>query len=365
LTANTSCTATFNPVAPQTYTLTVAKSGDGAGIITSDPIGINCGSACSASYTSGTAIKLIATAALDSIFTGWSGSGCATGNFTLNANTTCTANFQTTINQLQSRIGVFRPSTGEWFLDRNGNGQWEPTSDRYIRSSGRAGDYPVVGNWTGTNVSNIGTFTPATGTWRLDTNGDGVLNCASDTCITDFGQMGDHPVTRQMTDVNGTIIGTYTPETVVVINGRKRVKRGQWKFDLNDNNSFDGCSIDECDTFGDVGELPVSGDWNGNGNEEIALFLPKYGTWHLDRNGNGKWDGCTTDKCLGRFGAKGDLPVIGDWDAMGKIRIGVFRPSTGMWYLDLNGNGKIDSCSLDACLGPFGEAGDLPVIGKW
>jgi len=43
----------------------------------------------------------------------------------------------------------------------------------------------------------------------------------------------------------------------------------------------------------------------------------------------------------------------------------VFDPSSGMWDLDLNGNGVFDGCTIDACLGPFGQPGDLPVIGKW
>ena len=46
---------------------------------------------------------------------------------------------------------------------------------------------------------------------RLDTNGDGVLNCAVDTCVTSFGQPGDFPVTREMGGTSGSIIGTYTP----------------------------------------------------------------------------------------------------------------------------------------------------------
>ena len=41
------------------------------------------------------------------------------------------------------------------------------------------------------------------------------------------------------------------------------------------------------------------------------------------------------------------------------------RPSTGEWVLDMNGNGHFDGCAIDACLGPFGHAGDLPVVGKW
>jgi hypothetical protein len=49
----------------------------------------------------------------------------------------------------------------------------------------------------------------------------------------------------------------------------------------------------------------------------------------------------------------------------GKAKIGVFRPDTGQWFLDMNGNGKLDDCTVDACLGPFGQEGDLPVVGKW
>lgn len=280
--------------------------------------------------------------------------------------TSCTATFQMVPASLATRIGVFRPDTGEWFLDHSGNGQWDGCGvDICINSFGASGDLPVIGTWSGNGVSNIGTFSSSTGTWQLDTNGDGVLNCAVDTCVSSFGNPGDLPVTRELSGVNDTIIGTFTPKTVTIVKGRKVVKRGLWDFDLNGNNTFDGCSVDECDTFGDESERPIVSDWSGTGTEEIGLFLPAKGHWYLDLNGNGKWDGCRIDKCLGTFGKRGDLPVVGDWDGTGNIRIGVFRPSTGMWYLDINGNGKLDNCKIDACLGPFGQPGDLPVVGKW
>ena len=82
-------------------------------------------------------------------------------------------------------------------------------------------------------------------------------------------------------------------------------------------------------------------------------------------NGDDKHTGCWTDKCLGPFGAAGDIPIVGDWTGTGSVRIGVYRPSTGEWFLDLNGNGKLDACGIDACFGPFGQPGDLPVVGKW
>jgi hypothetical protein len=308
---------------------------------------------------------LKATASKGSTFTGWSGANCGSGVVTINASTSCTATFQRGKTKLHTKFGVFRAETGEWFLD-NGDGQWDGCAvEKCVSSVGQAGDLPVVGSWSGTGLSDLGTFTPGTGTWQLDTNGDGVLDCAVDTCGDSFGQAGDFPITRELSNGKGSIVGTFTPQSVSTVKRQKVIKRGRWNFDVNGNSTLDGCEVDECTTFRTVGELPVVGDWDGTGTQEIGVFLPKRGSWHLDRNGNGKWDGCKKDRCLGRFGAEGDLPVIGDWDGSGTERIGIFRPSTGMWYLDINGNGKLDSCTVDACFGPFGQPGDLPVVGKW
>ncbi len=81
---------------PVTFKLTVAASGIGAGAVTSDPAGLNCGLDCSENYSSGTSLALTAAASPVSTFAGWSGSGCSgtsTCSFTLNADTVVTATF--------------------------------------------------------------------------------------------------------------------------------------------------------------------------------------------------------------------------------------------------------------------------------
>jgi uncharacterized repeat protein (TIGR01451 family) len=60
-----------------TYTLTVSKDGMGSGTVSSTPEGINCGAACQAGFTEGTAVTLTAAAASGSIFAGWAGEGCS------------------------------------------------------------------------------------------------------------------------------------------------------------------------------------------------------------------------------------------------------------------------------------------------
>jgi YD repeat-containing protein len=70
------------------FTLTVAKSGTGAGTVTAiqpaAPPGINCDPTCSADYPAGTQVTLIAAPLTGSAFDGWLGEGCTgTGTCTV------------------------------------------------------------------------------------------------------------------------------------------------------------------------------------------------------------------------------------------------------------------------------------------
>src|SRR5581483_4671155 len=51
--------------------LAVTLAGDGHGSVASEPAGISCGGACSASFAPGTAVTLTASPAGDSSFAGW------------------------------------------------------------------------------------------------------------------------------------------------------------------------------------------------------------------------------------------------------------------------------------------------------
>jgi len=77
--------------------LTVQAAGAGGGTVSSSPAGINCGQACTASFSSGTQVTLTASPAANSFFAGWSGgcSGIGVCNVTLTQNTSVMANFST------------------------------------------------------------------------------------------------------------------------------------------------------------------------------------------------------------------------------------------------------------------------------
>ena len=74
----------LNPNSTPVYNLVVAKQGDGSGVVTSSPAGINCGSTCQAIFTTGSQVTLQAVPSFGSYFGGWSGGGCSgTGSCTV------------------------------------------------------------------------------------------------------------------------------------------------------------------------------------------------------------------------------------------------------------------------------------------
>jgi hypothetical protein len=138
-------------------------------------------------------------------------------------------------------------------------------------------------------------------------------------------------------------------------------RNGNWYLDYNGDGQWSGCGTDRCYAFGLAGDIPVVGDWNGNGVSKIGVF--RNGNWYLDYNGDGQWSDCgttpSTDRCY-TFGLASDIPVAGDWVGSGRAQLGVFR--NGAWYLDLNGDGIWNNG--DAAYS-FGLSTDKPIVGSW
>lgn len=73
--------------------------------------------------------------------------------------------------------------------------------------------------------------------------------------------------------------------------------------------------------FGHPRAIPVVGDWDGDGDDEVGVFID--GKWYFDLNDNGRWD---KGDMLAELGSGSDLPTTGDWDGDGKTDIAVFGP---------------------------------------
>jgi hypothetical protein len=104
-------------------------------------------------------------------------------------------------------------------------------------------------------------------------------------------------------------------------------------------------------SFGQAGDLPVAGDWDGDGRDTIGVY--RGGRWLLRNSlSAGPADLAFT------YGDATKRPVVGDWNGDGVDSVGVFR--NGTWSV-LNASSAGPSSSVFT----IGAAGDKPVVGEW
>ena len=141
---------------------------------------------------------------------------------------------------------------------------------------------------------------------------------------------------------------------------------GTFVLDANGNGIYDGAPPDQYFSYvsPQPGDVAISGDWNGDGRTKNGIY--RNGYWILDYNGNGIYDYDGTvggDRFYGYGGPtnQGYIPVVGDWNGDGKSKIGYYR--NGFWLLDYNGDGTYNVG--DRFFGFGGNANEYPIVGDW
>ncbi len=170
---------------------------------------------------------------------------------------------------------------------------------------------------------------------------------SNDCCVADislpYGLPGDRPVAGDWDGLPAAVppdpsAGTDTPGVF---------RRGVW---VLRNSNTEGAPDLEFG-FGRAGDVPISGDWDGDGIDTIGVY--RRGQWLL-RNSN--TEGPSDLKF--DFGGERDRPVSGDWDGDNVDTIGIF--SQGLWKLrNSNASGRAD---LEF---HFGAYAHVPVTGDW
>lgn len=138
-------------------------------------------------------------------------------------------------------------------------------------------------------------------------------------------------------------------------------RNGTFYLDANRNRTWNGTSGDSTFGFASASDVPVTGDWDGDGRTDIGIF--RNGAFYLDANGSRTWDGAAGGDAIFNFGTAGDIPVTGDWNGDGKTDVGIWR--NGSFYLDINGNRRWDNLSGGDTFFGFGGVNDTPISGDW
>jgi predicted phosphohydrolase len=112
--------------------------------------------------------------------------------------------------------------------------------------------------------------------------------------------------------------------------------------------------------FGNPSDVPLAGDFDGDGCDSVSIYRPSEGRVFII-NELGKNDGGLGEADLSYyFGNPGDKPFVGDFDGNGKETIGLHRESTGFVYFRLSHSQGVADTEFF-----FGDPGDRFVAGDW
>ncbi|MEZ5175721.1 MAG: hypothetical protein R2823_05900 [Acidimicrobiia bacterium] len=112
--------------------------------------------------------------------------------------------------------------------------------------------------------------------------------------------------------------------------------------------------------FGNPGDLPFMGDWDGNGTATPGLYRQSDGFVYVrysNTQGNANREFY--------FGNPGDVPLVGDFDGDGRDSVSIWRASEARVYVinELGENGKGLGAAEFSYM--FGNPGDQPFVGDF
>jgi hypothetical protein len=112
--------------------------------------------------------------------------------------------------------------------------------------------------------------------------------------------------------------------------------------------------------FGNPGDVPLAGDFNGDNCDSVSLYRPSEAKFYIINSLGSSDGGLGAAETSFFYGNPGDVPFVGDWNGDGVDTPGLRRPSDGFVYLrNSNTQGVADGSFF------YGDTGDVPFAGDW
>jgi alpha-tubulin suppressor-like RCC1 family protein len=235
-----------------------------------------------------------------------------------------------------------RAETMALFNGASGASQFQPqlTAEQtaWIAQYSQAGDVPVAGDWDGDGTDTLGVF--RNGVFYLHHNNqlseEHERERKGGALVIEFGWPGDVPVVGDWDGDGIDTIGVFRAGLFLL---RNTNAAGEPDVTLY---------------LGQWGDVPLAGDWDGDGQDSVGIYTAATGIFQLR---NGLADGAA--EIVVPWGGAAYLPVVGDWDGNGVTTIGLYGPSGEVLLRNTNTVGPPE------IILPLGLTGGLPVVGKW
>lgn len=204
-------------------------------------------------------------------------------------------------------VGLVNPATGEWSLRDPDSGR---TTSFYY---GVPGDLPFMGDWNGDGIATPGLYRQSTGfVYLRDSNDTGPADLTFH-----FGIPGDIPLIGDFNGNGRDTVSVYRPSTGQV-------------FIMNSLPAEGGSPVADISYFfGNPGDKPYAGDFNGDGIDTVGLHRESTGLVYFR---NSHTQGNADAEFF--YGIPADFILAGKWHPLaGNDTVAIFRPSTARFYL--------------------------------
>lgn len=230
-------------------------------------------------------------------------------------------------------VGLVDPGTGIWHL-RDALGK---VKNFYY---GNPGDFPFMGDWNCDGVDTPGLYRQSDGfVYLRNSNTQGIADVRFF-----FGNPDDIPIAGDFNGDGCDTVSIYRPSEA--------------RFYIINKLGSDGGGLGAAEysfLFGNHGDKPFVGDFNGDGVDTMGLHRESTGLVYI-RNSN-------TEGIADRqfyYGNSGDRLVAFDWNGDGADSPAVFRPGNQTFYFRFtNTQGVADAHYI------WGESAWLPVAGSF
>jgi hypothetical protein len=231
-------------------------------------------------------------------------------------------------------VAYYRPSNNTFNIILSS------TSGLVTVAFGAPGDIPVPGDYNGDGATEVAVFRPSSGTFF--TSQDPQTNFGA----IQFGANGDVPVPADYDGDGRTDVAVFRPGTT----------NATWFV----RNSSTGASFGI--SYGAPTDIPVTGDIDGDGKSDFTVFRTGaagnppgvVGAFYT-------FQSLTQSSTGVAFGQAGDIPAVGDYDGDGRDDIAVYRPNS------TNGTGTFFILGSTAGFSgaQFGANTDIPIPSRY